>query len=71
MISFTLCFFLLVGFFLAAIKVKNYLASKKSVCLEDEIENDLIEEFPALDNSEDFLNWAEGLHLEREISKRK
>ncbi|HAF59348.1 MAG TPA: hypothetical protein DCL00_07145 [Opitutae bacterium] len=62
--------FILVIFSFLALKIKKTFAQKKKECLDKEITNDLIEEFSDPCHSEEFLNWAEELQMEHDISQK-
>ena len=65
------CILILLFFAFISIKALKYFSHNRQIRLESEIENDLNEEFPASEDGEDFLTWAEELQLEHDIAQRK
>lgn len=64
------CLLLSIVFVLIVRKIKTFLTFKKQERLDREIENDLVEEFSGSSHSDEFLNWAEELQLEHDITQR-
>lgn len=65
------CLILLILCILGVKKVRNFLVRKKQERLEQEISNDLSEEYPNHDDSTEFIDWVEEMQLDDDIAKKR
>ena len=52
-------------------KVRKFLVRKKQERLDQEISNDLSEEYPNHDDSTEFIDWVEEMQLDDDIAKKR
>ena len=50
---------------------KKFFGKKKQERLEQEISNDLSEEYPNHDDSTEFIDWVEEMQLDDDIAKKR
>tara|TARA_B100002019_G_scaffold289529_1_gene305329 strand:- start:139 stop:363 length:225 start_codon:yes stop_codon:yes gene_type:complete len=65
------CLILLILCILGVRKVRKFLVRKKQERLEQEISNDLSEEYPNHDDSTEFIDWVEEMQLDDDIAKKR
>ena len=65
------CLILLILCILGVRKVRKFLVRKKQERLDQEISNDLSEEYPNHDDSTEFIDWVEEMQLDDDIAKKR